>query len=66
MVVVVSSGDELIVQKDPVLRIIDNLIGIWAIAELITMLGNERRRAIHDILANSVVVMKKLNITVVP
>ncbi len=58
MIVIFGSGDELIVHEDSVLRIIDNLVGIWALAELITMLGNERRRAIHDILANSVVVKK--------
>lgn len=42
--------------QDPIIRNLDSLVGIWFIAELITMLGNERRRAIHDILANSVVV----------
>lgn len=42
--------------QDPIIRNLDNLVAIWFIAELITMLGNERRRAIHDILANSVVV----------
>jgi uncharacterized RDD family membrane protein YckC len=44
--------------QDPIIRNLDNLVGIWFIAELITMLGNERRRAIHDILANSVVIKK--------
>jgi uncharacterized RDD family membrane protein YckC len=43
-------------EQDPIIRSIDSLFGIWGIAELITMLGNERRRAIHDILANSVVI----------
>lgn len=56
MIVIFGSVNELIVDEDPVLRIVDSLVGIWLLAELITMLGNERRRAIHDILANSVVV----------
>jgi|CXWL01.1.fsa_nt_gi uncharacterized RDD family membrane protein YckC len=65
IIAVFGSGNELIVHKDPILRIINNLIGIWALAELITMLGNERRRAIHDILANSVVV-KQVQEEVIP
>ncbi len=61
LLVVFGSGDGIALHTDPVMRIIDNLIGIWAIAELITMLGNERRRAIHDILANSVVMKKVIS-----
>lgn len=38
------------------LSISDNLMMIWALAEIITMFTNEKRRAIHDYLAQSVVV----------
>ncbi len=38
--------------------IVNNLSGIWVLAELITMFSNDRRRAIHDILADSVVIKK--------
>jgi uncharacterized RDD family membrane protein YckC len=48
--------DGVIDEDSPIPRILSNLASIWLLAELITMLGNERRRAIHDILANSVVV----------
>jgi uncharacterized RDD family membrane protein YckC len=44
------------VSANPVLGFINYSVGIWGIAELITMFSSERRRAIHDILANSVVV----------
>jgi len=45
-------------ENNMVLRIISSLSNIWFIAELITMFSNGRRRAIHDILANSVVVKR--------
>jgi uncharacterized RDD family membrane protein YckC len=56
MVVALENNPAGFDDQDPIIRNLDNLTGIWFIAELITMLGNERRRAIHDILANSVVV----------
>jgi hypothetical protein len=56
MLITVENNPAGFDDQDPIIRGIDSLFGIWGIAELITMLGNERRRAIHDILANSVVV----------
>lgn len=58
MVAVLDNNPYGFDNNDPVIRGINSLSGVWGIAELITMLGNERRRAIHDILANSVVVNK--------
>lgn len=56
IVISLQGIDGVVDQDNPILRILNNLAAIWLLAELITMLGNERRRAIHDILANSVVV----------
>jgi uncharacterized RDD family membrane protein YckC len=35
---------------------ISNILGIWAIIELLTMLFNKKRRAIHDYIAGTVVI----------
>jgi uncharacterized RDD family membrane protein YckC len=56
MIIVWSLGNNSLTDRDQVVRWIDFSTSIWMLAELITMFGNERRRAIHDILANSVVV----------
>ncbi len=56
MLITLESNPAGFDDRDPIMRAIDSLLAIWFLAELFTMLGNERRRAIHDILANSVVV----------
>jgi len=67
IIYLISIDDAYLHSKDnSILRIINSLYSLWFIAELITMVWNHRRRAIHDILANSVVVIKKLNTAIVP
>lgn len=36
--------------------ILENIWGIWGLAEIITMLTNKKRRAIHDFMAKTVVI----------
>jgi uncharacterized RDD family membrane protein YckC len=45
--------------KALITQIIDWLATIWFLLELATMLTNEKRRALHDLLANSVVIKEE-------
>jgi uncharacterized RDD family membrane protein YckC len=38
------------------LRFVPAIFGLWFLAEIITMLTNEKRRALHDFIAGTVVV----------
>ena len=43
-------------EKSIAMQVLNFASGVWVLAELISMFQNERRRAIHDIFARSVVV----------
>lgn len=54
-----KKAGELLKEADPLNRITSTLSFLWLLAEIITLATNEKRRAIHDYMAGTVVLSER-------
>ena len=61
--VAVAGDTNAFVRYEPLFNTINNVYALWLLLEIITMLFNKKRRALHDFIANTVVIDTNLRKT---